>query len=171
MWPEVHGDGEFDLRHDERGHASGRSDRAVAGQEDRRLTSLMGEEVVAIDGAARPTRSDFLSCQQGTQFAECALVLGVRVSDVDDICNRCCRHRRRPAVFDNDRDSVDWRLEQIAERCHRLLGAGQGHFEALKVGSDQHAASSRICRRDDRVNLLEGHVQRPEPPDHLRGRI
>jgi hypothetical protein len=57
------------------------------------------------------------------QFAECALVPGVRVSDVDDICYCCCcRRRRHPAVFDNDRNSVDW-LEQIAERCRRLLYA------------------------------------------------
>jgi hypothetical protein len=51
-------------------------------------------------------------------------------------------------VFDNDRNSADWRLEQIAERCRCLLGAGQGHFEALKVGSDQLVASPRICRRE-----------------------
>jgi hypothetical protein len=49
-------------------------------------------------------------------------------------------------VFDDDRNSVDWRLEQIAER-RSLLGAGQGHFEALKVGSDQLVASPEICRR------------------------
>jgi hypothetical protein len=73
-------------------------------------------------------------------------------------------------VFNNDRNSVDWRLKQVAERCRRLLGAGQGHFEAPKVGSDQLVASPRICRCDDRVNLFEGHVQRPEPADHLSGR-
>ena len=102
----------------------------------------------AYHGAARATGSDLLSCQQGVQFAECALVPGVRVCDVDDICNCCCRRRRHPAVFDSDRDSVDWRLEQIAQRCRRLLGAGQGHFEALKVGGDQLVASPRICRRE-----------------------
>jgi hypothetical protein len=51
-------------------------------------------------------------------------------------------------VFDDHRDSAGWRLEQVAERCRRLLGAGQGHFEALKVGSDQLVASPRICRRE-----------------------
>jgi hypothetical protein len=39
-------------------------------------------------------------------------------------------------MLDHDRDGVGWRLEQVAERCRRLLGAGQGHFEALKVGTD-----------------------------------
>jgi hypothetical protein len=67
-------------------------------------------------------------------------------------------------------NSVDWRLEQIAERCRRLLGAGQGHFEALKMGSDQLVAYPRIGRGDDSVDLFEGHVQRPESPDHLGGR-
>lgn len=101
------------------------------------------------------------------QLTERALEPGGGVLQVEHVADRHGRGRRHLAVLDDHRGAGGRRLEQVPQRCRRLLGAGKGGLQAAEVTGDQRVPGEHVRRRDDLLYVLQRHVQRPEPADHL----
>ena len=60
-------------------------------------------------------------------------------------------------------------IEQVLQRGDGVLGAGEAFLQPAQVRRDQLVAGADVGRGEDAFDLLDRHVQVPEPPDDLRG--
>jgi hypothetical protein len=139
----------------------------LAREEDRRLAALVGEDLGLVDAATRASGGDVLGSQGSVQFRECPLIPGKDADDVHDLRDRGCRHGGSVTV--PDRRGGRRALQQAAESGHGILGAGEAGLQAGQMGGDQPAARLGIGSGQDRVDLLQRHIEVPEPADHLGG--
>jgi hypothetical protein len=104
------------------------------------------------------------------EFAERTLVPAGGVSHVDDLPHCCRRHCRHSAVLNRYRCCMGRGFEEVTQRCGSLLGSRQRHLQAPEVTGDQLVPGGQVRGGDDGMDLIQGHVQGPEPLDDLGGR-
>ena len=61
-------------------------------------------------------------------------------------------------------------FEEVAQGGHGALGLGQGLLQAGEVGGDELGPSRRIGCLQHPSDVVERHVEIPEPSDHLSDR-
>jgi hypothetical protein len=74
------------------------------------------------------------------------------------------------AVPDHHGGAVDGRFQQVPKGCRRFLRSDQGGLQSAEVAGDELVAGGQVGSLDDRLDLLQRHVKRPEPADDLSRR-
>ena len=129
----------------------------------------MGEQVSGEDAARRASRGDLLGGQRGVQLADSALVPGGRILNVDDLADGGGRTGAMlRCSMSPDPAGLGWRSSRsdaAASWVRARLSSRRS-----EMGGDELVAGVDVRRGDDGPDVLEGHLQRAEPPDHLGGR-
>ena len=162
--------GELPGRDDQRRHPAHGPQWPGAGHEDRGLAQSVGEQLGRVDAAARAVGALVLGVDRGVELAERALVPRPRVLDVQRLTDRGGRGGVHPQAADVGQFGRRRAGQQIAQRGDRVLRAGQPFFQPVQMGGDELVARLDVRRGQDLLDLLDRHVQIPEPPDDLRGR-
>src|SRR4029077_11705599 len=73
-----------------------------------------------------------------------------------------------PTVLDHRRRF--WVFEEVTQGGHRALGLDQGVLQSGQVSGDELRASGLVGRPQHPSDVVDGHLEIPEPADHLSGR-
>jgi len=146
-----------------------RADRPGAWDEHGGLAAFVAEQVLGVDSARSPAGHQRLRGDGGVEFAQRAVVPGAEFVVVDDGGDGGRAGRGHAAMADVGARRVLGVVKQVPQRGDRVLGAGEAVLKPAEVRRDQLVAGTGVGRGEDALDLVDRHVQLPEPPDYLRG--
>jgi hypothetical protein len=164
----VDDDRELGGRDDPRGDPAQQRDLGRGRHEDGGLAFLLREQLRGVHPARRTGCGDAPGLQAGPQFPERAVVPGREVAGDDHPGDGGGHRGGNPAVRDGG--DVARVGEQVPQRRDGALGPGQVLLQARQVRGYEPVAGPQVRSREDRADLLQGHVEVPEAADDLRGR-
>ena len=102
----------------------------------------------------------------GIELAQRALPPGEDVLAVDDVVDSDCRRLRDRAVFHGVRELGP--LEQVAQLADGRARVGKLRLQSVQMLDDQPVPRLSVGSGQDGLHLGDGHLQTPQPADHLR---
>ena len=104
----------------------------------------MGEQVAGVDAAGGSGGWHVLGVERRVELAECALIPGEGVADIEHVDDGCGGRRGNASARHLCWPGLVWWREQIAQRADRRLGTRESLFEPAQVSRDEFVAGVEI---------------------------